>query len=55
VYAALGEKQKTLDWLQVDYDDHHAGIFYLRSDPLLKSVADEPRFKSLMTRIWPGN
>ena len=55
VYATLGEKQKALDWLQRDYDGLHAGVFFLRWNPLLRNLAAEPRFRALMDKIWPGS
>ena len=51
VYATLGDKQKAIDWLQRDYDGLHAGIFFLRWNPLLRNLADEPRFRALMDKI----
>jgi tetratricopeptide (TPR) repeat protein len=55
VYATLGEKQKALEWLQRDYDGLHAGVFFLRWNPLLRNLRDEPRFQALMDKIWPGS
>jgi tetratricopeptide (TPR) repeat protein len=51
VYAALGDKDKTIDWLNRGYDQRVFQMFFLRVDPIFDSVRDDPRFQALMRRI----
>jgi TolB-like protein len=51
VYAAFGDKKSALDWMERDYDYRRTGVLYFGTDPMLKPVADDPRFTALMKRI----
>ena len=52
IFAVLGEKEKTLEWL-----DHAVSIGYINYpflneyDPFLANLRSEPRFKKLMERV----
>jgi TolB-like protein len=50
-YAALGEKDKALDWLENAIDEGFNNYIYMsRHDPFLKSLGKEERFKELIRR-----
>ena len=51
VYAALGDKGKTLDWLDTSYRNGEAPLVHLAVDPQLDPVRSEPRFLALLQRL----
>jgi TolB-like protein/DNA-binding winged helix-turn-helix (wHTH) protein/Flp pilus assembly protein TadD len=51
IYAALGDKQHAMKWLQSAYDEHAVWMAYLKVDPVLDSVRSEPRFQELVRRM----
>ena len=51
VYAVRGEKEKAFEWLQVAFDNHDTGMLALLVDPLLNSLRDDPRFKTLIAKM----
>jgi len=48
-YAALGEVEEALDWLERSFEEE-GGIYYLRT-PDWDNVAAEPRFQALWDRV----
>jgi serine/threonine-protein kinase len=55
VYAVRGEKNKAFDWLQVSFANHDAGTLGLFSDPLLRGLRADPRYKNLLAKLGlPG-
>jgi len=51
VYAVRGEREKAFEWLQVALDNHDTGMLALLVDPLLNSLRDDPRFKTLIAKM----
>jgi len=51
VYAARGERDKALEWLQISFDEHDTGTLALLVDPLLHDLRDDPRYKALVTKM----
>ena len=51
VYAVRGEKDKAFEWLQIAFDDRDAGMLSLLADPLMKSLHDDPRYKSFLAKL----
>ena len=51
VYAVRGEKDKAFEWLQIAFDDHDTGTLALLVDPLLRDLRDDPRYKTLLTKL----
>jgi TolB-like protein/lipoprotein NlpI len=51
VYAVRGEKEKAFEWLQIAFDHHDTGMLALLVDPLLNSLRDDPRYKTLITKM----
>jgi TolB-like protein/Tfp pilus assembly protein PilF len=51
IYAALGEREHVLEWLQKGYEDRSTSMAYLKVDPVLKDFRSDPRFVSLAQRI----
>jgi tetratricopeptide (TPR) repeat protein len=52
VYIGLGDKEKTLDWLEQSFVDRAGSdIAKIRFDPLLEPLRGEPRFEELAKRV----
>jgi TolB-like protein len=51
VYAVRGEREKAFEWLQIAFDHHDTGMLALLVDPLLNSLRDDPRFKTLIAKM----
>jgi serine/threonine-protein kinase len=54
-YAGVGDRASALEWLEQAVDEHDPNVaLYLRIDPLLDSLRDDPRFQRLLRRIGQG-
>lgn len=51
VYIALGDKDKAFAWLQRSYQDRSEHMLYLKVEPLVDPLRDDPRFDSLVQRV----
>ena len=51
VYAVRSEKEKAFEWLQIALDNHDTGMLALLVEPLLKSLRDDPRYKTLVAKM----
>ena len=51
VYALRNEKDKAFEWLQTALDDRDAGMLGLLTDPLLRGLRDDPRYKNLVAKV----
>jgi len=51
VYAVRGETDKAFEWLQIAFDNRDGGTLSLLIDPLLRSLRDDPRYKTLLTKL----
>jgi hypothetical protein len=51
-HLGLGEKEEALRWFEKSYEDH-AGteIGYIKVDPFLDPLRDDPRFEALVQKI----
>jgi eukaryotic-like serine/threonine-protein kinase len=52
VHAALGERDAAFEWLQRAYDERYGPLVFLRVDPDLDGVRDDPRFNTLVYQIF---
>jgi tetratricopeptide (TPR) repeat protein len=50
-YAALGEKNEAMDWLEKAYEEHDDWINWIKVDPNLDVLRSEPRFTALLLRV----
>jgi len=55
IYARMGEKEKTLIWLEKAYDEHDSGLVSLSVDPLFNRVRPDARFHALLKRLGLSN
>jgi tetratricopeptide (TPR) repeat protein len=51
LHAFRGEKQKALDYLEIAYQKRESWLFWIKGEPLLKSVYDESRYKAILQKM----
>jgi eukaryotic-like serine/threonine-protein kinase len=51
LYAQLGEKEKSLEWLQKAFEERPYGVMFLKIDPAFDKMRSDPRFQDLMKRV----
>ena len=51
VYAGLGDKQQTFEWLEKAYEDHSLLLSLIRVWPQFDGLHGEPRFQDLLRRM----
>jgi len=51
IYAALGDKQHAMKWLQTAFDEHAVWMQYLKVDPALDSLRSQARFRDLVRQV----
>ncbi|MEO7674439.1 MAG: tetratricopeptide repeat protein, partial [Pyrinomonadaceae bacterium] len=51
VYAQLGEPDKALEWLERSYQQRDPKMTFLKVEPRLKNLRDDPRFRDLTQRV----
>ena len=51
VYAALGDQEKTLYWLEVAYEQRDFALYWLREYPGFFALRGNPRFQELVDRV----
>lgn len=51
VYAALGDKDEAIRWLNTGYEQRVFNMFFARVDPSFDSLHGDPRYKELIHRI----
>ncbi|MDQ3116773.1 MAG: tetratricopeptide repeat protein [Verrucomicrobiota bacterium] len=49
--AWRGDKDGAFEWFEHAYDQHDAGMYRLRYDPMLESLRDDPRFAALVKKM----
>ncbi len=50
-YAQLGDKDKAIALLEAAFEKRSSGLVWLKVEPLLDPLRDDPRFADLMTRV----
>jgi len=51
IYAALGEKEQSFQWLAKALDEHNDSLVGLKVDPAFASLRSDPRFADLLRRV----
>jgi len=51
IYAGLGDKDKTFEWLEKAFQERSDSLAWFRFDPESKNLQSDPRFAALMQKI----
>jgi TolB-like protein/Tfp pilus assembly protein PilF len=51
IYAQWGQRAKALQWLETALRQRDPGLVYLKTDPLLDPLRQEPRFQAVMREL----
>jgi tetratricopeptide (TPR) repeat protein len=51
IYAAIGDRDHALEWLDKAYDERDAGTLFLKTDPIWDGVRSDPRFTTLVKGV----
>ncbi|HKC35594.1 MAG TPA: hypothetical protein VKB95_06010, partial [Chitinophagaceae bacterium] len=51
VYAGLNDKEKALEWLEKACEEKSGSVRYLKMEPRLQNLRNEPRYIALMKKI----
>jgi tetratricopeptide (TPR) repeat protein len=51
IYAALGEIDQAFQWLEKACDERNTELVFLKVDPKLDPLRDDPRFDELVRRV----
>ena len=51
IYVGLGDKAKTIEWLEKAYSDHTFFLLWLNVDPIFDPIRDDKRFRDLVQRL----
>jgi TolB-like protein/tetratricopeptide (TPR) repeat protein len=51
IYAQWGDRAKALEWLETAWRLRDGGLLYLKTDPLLDPLRQEPRFQAVMREL----
>jgi serine/threonine protein kinase/Tol biopolymer transport system component/tetratricopeptide (TPR) repeat protein len=51
VHSLLGERDEAFEWLERAASEHAVGLAFVRVDPRLRALSDDPRFDAMLRRI----
>ena len=51
IYAGLGDKERTFEWLEKAFEERSWGMFRLKVDPRFDGMRSDPRFARLLRRM----
>jgi len=51
VYVGLGDRDKTFEWLNRAFEEHACCLIWLKTDPTMKNLRSDPRFKDLLKKM----
>ena len=50
-YASNGQVEEALNWLEKAYESHDTELYWLKTEPMLKSLHGHPRYEALLRKI----
>ena len=53
LYCRLGERSRSLDYLERAYAEHSSDLLYLGAEPGFSRLRGDPRFEALLRRMTP--
>jgi TolB-like protein/Tfp pilus assembly protein PilF len=51
IYIGLDEKNRAFEWLEKAYQEHDLNLVAFGTDPMVDSLREDPRFRSLLKRM----
>jgi serine/threonine-protein kinase len=51
LYVTLGERDLAFEWMDKAYQDKRGWLAYMKIEPLLDGLRDDPRFYRLLERM----
>lgn len=51
IYAGLGDRERTFEWLEKAYDSREEAMLFLNVDPTWDDIREDARFQSLLQRV----
>ena len=51
IQVGLGDKATALDCLEKGFAEHDSWVVYLKVDPILAPLRDEPRYRALLKKM----
>jgi tetratricopeptide (TPR) repeat protein len=51
VYAQRNERDEAFKWLDRAYSQHDGGLIFLKIDPLLKNLHNDPRYTAFLNKL----
>lgn len=51
LYIALGDQEKAIDWAERAYEERRGWVAYVNVHPVMDLVRDNPRFKTLISKM----
>ncbi len=51
LYAAMGNREEALQWLEKAYEERADGLTWINVDPMMDDIKQDPRFQSLIRKI----
>jgi tetratricopeptide (TPR) repeat protein len=51
VFAVIGDKEKTFEYLQMDYETHNLGILFLRVSHAFTDLQHDSRYREMLARL----
>jgi TolB-like protein len=51
IYAWRGDSDRAFSWLNRAADERDTGIFWVKTDPLLRTIRSDPRWKPFLRRV----
>ena len=51
IHAFRGEPDQAMEWLERAYAQHDEDLFFIKGDPLLKSLEGDPRYKAFLRKM----
>lgn len=51
VYAQRNERDEAFKWIDCAYSQHDGGLIFLRIDPLLKNLHNDPRYTAFLNKL----
>ena len=55
IYMGLGDKERTLDWLEKAYDEGDPVLNHIKVEPQFAGLHSEPRFQAILKRMRLSN